>query len=100
MSAAEDCSASRRAIKRFGAVDALLNNAALRPNKPFLEMTEAECAALHLVDLDAAVWLARACLPAWCRRAGAASSTSPHERESMASPAVNPCRSPSTACGA
>ena len=30
------------AIQAFGAVDALLNNAALRPNKPFLEMTDAE----------------------------------------------------------
>jgi 3-oxoacyl-[acyl-carrier protein] reductase len=51
------------AIARFGAVDALLNNAALRPNKPFLEMTEAEWRRVISVDLDAAVWLSRACLP-------------------------------------
>ena len=51
------------AIARFGAVDALLNNAALRPNKPFLEMTEAEWRRIISVDLDAAVWLSRACLP-------------------------------------
>jgi 3-oxoacyl-[acyl-carrier protein] reductase len=50
-------------IGRFGVVDALLNNAALRPNKPFLEMTEAEWRRVLSVDLDAAVWLARACLP-------------------------------------
>jgi 3-oxoacyl-[acyl-carrier protein] reductase len=50
-------------IGRFGAVDALLNNAALRPNKPFLEMTESEWRRVISVDLDAAVWLARACLP-------------------------------------
>ena len=51
------------AIKAFGAVDALLNNAALRPNKPFLEMTEAEWDRVIWVDLNAAAWLARACLP-------------------------------------
>lgn len=51
------------AIARFGAVDALLNNAALRPNRPFLEMTDAEWRRVIAVDLDAAVWLSRACLP-------------------------------------
>ncbi|MCA0304687.1 MAG: SDR family oxidoreductase [Proteobacteria bacterium] len=51
------------AIAKFGAVDALLNNAALRPNKPFLEMTEAEWRRVISVDLDAAVWLSKACLP-------------------------------------
>jgi len=50
-------------IKAFGAVDALLNNAALRPNKPFLEMTDAEWDRVISVDLNAAVWLSRACLP-------------------------------------
>ena len=51
------------AIARFGAVDALLNNAALRPNRPFLEMTDDEWRRVIAVDLDAAVWLSRACLP-------------------------------------
>jgi 3-oxoacyl-[acyl-carrier protein] reductase len=51
------------AIARFGAVDVLINNAALRPNKPFLEISEAEWRRVISVDLDAAVWLARACLP-------------------------------------
>ena len=41
----------------------LVNNAALRPNKPFLEMSEAEWRRVISVDLDAAVWLSRACLP-------------------------------------
>ncbi len=60
----EDCQRiASAAIARFGAVDALLNNAALRPNKPFLEMTEAEWRRVIAVDLDAAVWLSRACLP-------------------------------------
>jgi 3-oxoacyl-[acyl-carrier protein] reductase len=51
------------AIKAFGAVDALLNNAALRPNKPFLEMSDADWQRVIDVDMNAAVWLARACLP-------------------------------------
>lgn len=51
------------AIARFAAVDVLVNNAALRPAKPFLEMTEADWRRVISVDLDAAVWLAQACLP-------------------------------------
>lgn len=50
-------------IKEFGAVDVLVNNAALRPNRPFLEMSETEWRRVISVDLDAAVWLSRACLP-------------------------------------
>jgi 3-oxoacyl-[acyl-carrier protein] reductase len=55
-------------IAAFGAVDALLNNAAVRPNKPFLEMTESEWRRVISVDLDAAVWLARACLPGMVKK--------------------------------
>lgn len=54
---------ANEAIKRFGAVDVLVNNAALRPAKPFLEMQEADWRRVLSVDLDAAVWLAQACLP-------------------------------------
>ena len=61
---APDCQRiAEAAIKQFGAVDVLLNNAALRPNKPFLEMSEAEWRRVISVDLDASVWLSRACLP-------------------------------------
>ncbi len=56
------------AIKRFGAVDVLVNNAALRPAKPFLEMQEADWRRVLSVDLDAAVWLAQACLPGMIAR--------------------------------
>lgn len=55
-------------IAAFGAVDALLNNAALRPNKPFLEMTDNEWERVISVDLNAAVWLARACLPGMVKK--------------------------------
>ena len=51
------------AIAAFGAVDVLVNNAALRPGKPFLEMTDAEWQRVIDVDMNAAVWLSRACLP-------------------------------------
>jgi 3-oxoacyl-[acyl-carrier protein] reductase len=50
-------------IKAFGGIDVLLNNAALRPNKPFLEMSERDWNRVIDVDMNAAVWLARACLP-------------------------------------
>jgi len=56
------------AIKAFGAVDALINNAALRPNKPFLEMSDADWQRVIDVDMNAAVWLARACLPGMVKK--------------------------------
>lgn len=51
------------AIAQFGAIDVLINNAAVRPGKPFLEASEDEWRRVMSVDLDAAVWLTRACLP-------------------------------------
>jgi 3-oxoacyl-[acyl-carrier protein] reductase len=56
------------AIAAFGAVDALLNNAALRPNKPFLEMTDADWQRVIDVDMNAAVWFSRACLPGMVKK--------------------------------
>jgi len=56
------------AIKLFGSVDALLNSAALRPNKPFLDITEDEWRRVISVDLNAAVWLSRACLPGMVKK--------------------------------
>ena len=50
-------------IKTFGAVDALLNNAALRPSKPFLETSDEDWRRVLAVDMEAAIWLSRACLP-------------------------------------
>jgi 3-oxoacyl-[acyl-carrier protein] reductase len=51
------------ATKALGTIDVLINNAALRPTKPFLDTTEEEWQRVIAVDLDAAVHLARACLP-------------------------------------
>lgn len=61
---AEDCARiAAEAIARFGAVDVLVNNAALRPAAPFLEMSGEDWQRVIAVDLDAAVRLSRACLP-------------------------------------
>ena len=46
----------------------MLNNAALRPNKPFLEMSDADWQRVIDVDMNAAVWLSRACLPGMVKK--------------------------------
>jgi 3-oxoacyl-[acyl-carrier protein] reductase len=66
---ADDCRRiADEAIGAFGAVDALVNNAALRPNKPFLEMSDADWQRVIDVDMNAAIWLARACLPGMVKK--------------------------------
>ncbi len=60
----EECARiAGEAIAAFGAVDVLVNNAALRPLKPFLDLTPADFRRVMAVDLEAAVWLSQACLP-------------------------------------
>lgn len=56
------------ALDRFGVIDVLVNNAAIRPLKPFLEISGEEWARVMAVDLEAAVWLSRACLPGMVER--------------------------------
>lgn len=51
------------AFDAFGAVDILVNNAAIRPMSPFLDMDEDEWDRVLSVDLYAAFWLSRLCLP-------------------------------------
>lgn len=61
---AEQCKhIAGEALRHFGRVDVLVNNAAVRPGKPFLEMAEADWRRVMSVDLEAAIWLARGCLP-------------------------------------
>jgi len=61
---AQDCAAiARQALDKFGTVDVLVNNAAIRPMSPFLEMPEEEWNRVIAVDFSAAFWLARALLP-------------------------------------
>lgn len=52
------------AEKAFGRVDVLVNNAAVRPNSPFLETDDEEWARILDIDFHAARRLAKACLPA------------------------------------
>jgi len=60
----EECHAiATAALARFGTVDILVNNAAIRRDGRFLEMTEADWRYAMAVNFDAAYWLARQCLP-------------------------------------
>jgi 3-oxoacyl-[acyl-carrier protein] reductase len=52
------------AVKRFGRIDILVNNAALRREKPFGEMNYAEWREIMDVTLDGAFHCVKACLPA------------------------------------
>jgi 3-oxoacyl-[acyl-carrier protein] reductase len=60
------------ALSRFGRIDMLVNNAALRREKPFAEMDYAEWRAILDVTLDGAFHCTKACLPA-LRTGGAGS---------------------------
>ena len=55
---------TEQALQRFGKVDVLVNNAAIRPQKPFLEMTDDDWHSVLAIDLHSAFYTARAFLPA------------------------------------
>ena len=57
-------------VKRFGRIDILVNNAALRREKTFSEMSYAEWREIMDVILDGAFHCVKACLPA-LRQSGA-----------------------------
>src|SRR5665213_1210701 len=52
------------AVKQFGRIDILVNNAALRREKPFAEMSYAEWCEILDVTLDGTFHCVKACLPA------------------------------------
>jgi 3-oxoacyl-[acyl-carrier protein] reductase len=52
------------AVTRFGRIDILVNNAALRREKPFAEMSYADWREIMDVTLDGAFHCVKACLPA------------------------------------
>ena len=52
------------AVKQFGRLDILVNNAALRREKPFAEMSYAEWREIMDVTLDGTFHCVKACLPA------------------------------------
>jgi 3-oxoacyl-[acyl-carrier protein] reductase len=49
-----------KALSEFGRVDILVNNAAIRPHKPFIELTDADWELVRGVVLDGALYLTRA----------------------------------------
>lgn len=55
---------AKTALDRFGRIDILVNNAALRGEKPFGDMSYADWRAVMDVTLDGAFHCAKACLPA------------------------------------
>src|SRR3954470_2236102 len=58
------------AVRAFGRIDILVNNAALRREKPFAEIDYAEWREVMGVTLDGAFHCTKACLPA-LRQSGA-----------------------------
>jgi 3-oxoacyl-[acyl-carrier protein] reductase len=52
-----------RALSEFGRVDILINNAAIRPHKPFTEVTVQEWEHVRGVVLDGALYLTQAVIP-------------------------------------
>jgi 3-oxoacyl-[acyl-carrier protein] reductase len=54
---------AKSAIEKFGSVDVLVNNAAVRPDGDFLKITEEEWHRVMDINFYAAFHLARACLP-------------------------------------
>jgi 3-oxoacyl-[acyl-carrier protein] reductase len=61
---AEDCRRMvQEGIDRFGRIDVLVHNAAIRPSIPFLDMSDEDWRRVMDVNLTGSFWLARACLP-------------------------------------
>jgi 3-oxoacyl-[acyl-carrier protein] reductase len=59
---------AEQALAKFGKVDVLVNNAAIRPQKPFLEMTAEEWHRVLAIDLHSAFYTAQAFLPGMVRQ--------------------------------
>jgi len=60
---------AQRALGEFGRVDILINNAAIRPHKPFTELTVEDWEAVRGVVLDGALYLTRAVIPTMVKNA-------------------------------
>lgn len=54
---------AKAGIERFGAVDVLVNNAAVRPDIDFLDCDEDQWDRVYNINFKSTFWLARACLP-------------------------------------
>ena len=60
-----------KALERFGRIDILVNNAAIRREKSIVDMTYAEWREVMNVTLDSAFHCVKACLPALRKNGGA-----------------------------
>ena len=60
---AEAEAVAKAGIDHFGRIDVLVNNAAIRPHGPFLDVSEDDWQQVMDVDLNAAIWLSRMILP-------------------------------------
>ena len=60
---AEAEAVAKAGIDHFGRIDVLVNNAAIRPHGPFLDVSEDDWQKVMDVDLNAAIWLSRIILP-------------------------------------
>ena len=58
------------ALGAFGGVDIVVNNAAIRPHKPFLEMDEEFWHNVISVDMHSAFYTGQAFLPGMVERVG------------------------------
>src|SRR6516225_6416917 len=56
-----------RALSEFGRIDILVNNAAIRPHKPFTEVTVQDWEAVRGVVLDGAIYCTRAVIESMVR---------------------------------
>ena len=52
-----------RSIAAFGSLDIVINNAAIRPHGPFLDVADTDWQNVIDVNLNGPIWLARAALP-------------------------------------
>jgi 3-oxoacyl-[acyl-carrier protein] reductase len=59
---------AQRALAEFGTVDIVVNNAAIRPETPFLDLTDEDWHRVIDVDLHAAFYTAKAFLPGMVAR--------------------------------
>ena len=55
--------AAQEALATFGTIDVLVANAAIRPDKPFLENTEADWRRVMGTNLESAIHLSQAFIP-------------------------------------
>jgi 3-oxoacyl-[acyl-carrier protein] reductase len=52
-----------RALEEFGSIDILVSNVAIRPHRPFLEVTDDEWVRIRSVILDGAIYCSQAAIP-------------------------------------